>query len=106
MDNLIDFRKMNWISTVEEFRQKNFSRGRLRIRIVELDEGFYEEEWCTKSHLGFVLEGRLGIEFSESVLCIEEGNGFWIEGNESEKHKAFAEDCKKVRVLLLDQKDL
>lgn len=53
---------------------------------MEFSEGFSEEDWCTKGHIGYVLEGRFSIDFNGKEIPFIAGDGIFItEGEESKQ---------------------
>jgi quercetin dioxygenase-like cupin family protein len=49
------------------------------VRILEMSPRWDEAEWCTKSHIGYVLSGRLRLDFAKQrSLHMGKGEGFSI----------------------------
>jgi hypothetical protein len=44
---------------------KRFEQGDRCLRLVEFREDFHEPDFCTKKHLGYVLEGSCAIHFAD-----------------------------------------
>ena len=65
-------------------KYKVFQQGNRRLRLVEFTKGFTEPHWCTKGHIGYVLEGELDIDFAGDVVRFSAGDGLFIpEGQET-----------------------
>jgi len=84
---LIDFKKLNWESAYSGQREKTFTRGNQRFRLVELTDEYPEEEWCEKEHIGYVLKGRIIIDFNGESITFKEGDGILIIGGKENRHK-------------------
>ncbi len=67
-------------------RFKAFVCGAQKIRVVEFTSDLVEEDWCEKEHLGYILEGRMEIDFQGRVEVYEAGDGVFIP--QGLKHKA------------------
>ncbi len=44
------------------------------VRILEMDPAWDESEWCTSEHVGYVLSGRVRLDFADQG-SIEAGRG-------------------------------
>ena len=86
----INFDELEWESTIEGARFKVFRQGDKQIRLVEFTEDFVEPDWCVKSHIGFVLEGNLEIDFKNDKVIYSAGNAIFISEGEKNPHKARA----------------
>lgn len=62
-DHLIDFNKMAWEHPAPGIRQKVSVKDGRKVRLVEFADSFVETGWCTKGHIGYVLDGRIMIDF-------------------------------------------
>jgi ethanolamine utilization protein EutQ (cupin superfamily) len=47
-----------------------------------------EPHWCDRGHLGYILEGRLEIEFAEGRCVFDAGDGVVIPGGAGSRHRA------------------
>lgn len=97
MPRRIDFESLDWIQSAADVRFKAVSRDERQIRLVEFAPGFVEEEWCGKSHIGFVLAGRL--EFADGLEAFSTGEAFVIAAGE--RHRARVIEGP-VRVFLVE----
>jgi hypothetical protein len=59
----VDFGGMQWQGRREGVRDKTYSEGGRRIRLVEFDTSDAFEGWCLDGHIGYVLAGGLEIDF-------------------------------------------
>lgn len=84
----INFDDLEWQNASKGARFKAFQRADRQIRLVEFTRDFVEEEWCFKSHIGFVLEGEIEINFSGKTVNYTAGEGIFIPAGENNKHKA------------------
>ena len=101
-ETLIEFEKLPWIEATG-VRTKEYVRGDQKIRLVEFSEGFIEEDWCTKGHVGYVLEGSMDIDFNGEVISYTTGDALWIEEGEAEKHKVLIEAGGRVLLVLFEE---
>ena len=84
----IDFNSMPWKSPAVGVRFKACEQGGRKLRLAEFGRGFVEPDWCTKGHIGYVLEGRMEINFNGKAVAFGPGDGIFIPAGEEHKHKA------------------
>jgi quercetin dioxygenase-like cupin family protein len=102
-DYLIDFDSMDWESPAPGVRYKAYIRDNYRIRLVEISEGLSEEDWCTKGHIGYVLEGSFSIDFNGNVIPFKAGDGIFIPAGEENEHKAKVIKGEKALLILFEE---
>ncbi len=71
-----------------------------QLRLVEFAPGFHESEWCGRSHIGYILTGRLEIEFADGVEVYSTGDVLMVEAGDM--HRARVVEGP-VRVFLLEE---
>ena len=59
------FSETPWQKVNDFASQKLIDNGEKRVRLLKLLPGFQEQEWCTRGHTGYVIDGALEMEFSE-----------------------------------------
>ena len=101
-DNKIDFQSLNWEIPSKGVKQKIYSTGNQRIRLLQFYDDFEEEEWCTKGHIGYVTAGEMTINFNNKMVNYKKGDGLLIESGEQQKHKALIEKGKFVELILFE----
>ena len=84
----VDFESLTWQSPTSGVRFKAYQNEGQRLRLVEFTEEFIEPDWCTKRHIGYVLEGQIEIDFSGDIVRFKAGDGLFIPAGEANKHKA------------------
>lgn len=84
----IDFGLVEWDMLADGAREKVWNDGARRVRLLELDGRFVENEWCLKPHFGMVLEGTLEIDFHGSAERFSVGQGVTIGENDGHKARA------------------
>ena len=99
---LIDFKKLDWETAYSGQRQKTYSKGKNQLRLVELTDEYHEEEWCEKEHIGYVLEGRIIIDFNEESIVFKQGDGIFITGGKENRHKGKITKDEKVLMLFFE----
>lgn len=88
MENFkVKFDKLEWESIVKGARFKVFRQDNKQIRLVEFSQGFVEKDWCLKSHIGFVLEGKIEIDFNGKLFDYASGDAIFIAKGENNAHK-------------------
>lgn len=83
----IDFGSMSWEIPADGIRFKAYQQGGRKLRLVEFAKEFIEPDWCTKAHIGYVLEGKMEIDFDGNVVVFGLGDGIFIPAGEEHKHK-------------------
>jgi quercetin dioxygenase-like cupin family protein len=86
----IDFEGEAWQTTAPGARHKMTERAGKRLRLVEFATEFVEPDWCLKGHVGYVLGGKLELEFEDRVERYGPGDGFVVRPGGVDKHKARA----------------
>jgi mannose-6-phosphate isomerase-like protein (cupin superfamily) len=84
----IDFMLVEWAILADGAREKIWSDGERRVRLLELDERFVEQEWCQKAHVGMVLAGVLEMNFNGVIERFATGHGLTIKPGDSHKARA------------------
>src|SRR5262245_43095285 len=97
----IRFDAIEWESVGERARQKRVVVDGSVLRLLQLDAGFQEPDWCLKGHVGYVVAGSLRIQFSDRIERLSVGDGLAISGGEVWKHRAIVED-DGVTLLLVE----
>ena len=84
----IDFESMEWQSPAAGVRFKAFEQSGRKLRLVEFSKEFVEQDWCTKGHIGYLLEGQMEINFDGKVITFGQGDGVFIPAGKKHKHRA------------------
>ncbi len=65
------FNDLPWTQVADLVRQKSTHVDEKTVRLLELQDGFTEIQWCYKGHIGVVLSGMLVIEYEddEQTFC-------------------------------------
>jgi quercetin dioxygenase-like cupin family protein len=93
---------MDWDSPTSKVRRKLHRVGNQQLRLVELEKGLEHPEWCQTGHVGYVLEGRLALEFDRETLELGPGDGFILPEGKACRHRP--EPLTDRVVLLLSEK--
>ena len=86
----VDFESMEWEAPAEGVRFKAYEQGGRRLRLAEFTKEFVEPDWCTKGHVGYILEGRMEIDFDGKVIVFGPGDGIFIPAGQKHRHKGKA----------------
>jgi quercetin dioxygenase-like cupin family protein len=74
----VDFQSLPWESPASGMRFKAAVHGGRRLRIVEIEQGFVEGDWCEKAHAGYVVEGSIEIDLPRERLRFRSGDGLFF----------------------------
>jgi mannose-6-phosphate isomerase-like protein (cupin superfamily) len=96
----IDFSSVDWESPSEGVRQKATTDGDKIVRLVEYSPNM-PLHWCEKGHFGYILEGRFEIDFADSSVVLEQGDGVFIPNGHAHRHRGRALS-DVVRVFLVE----
>lgn len=102
-DYLIDFQKIAWENPAPGVRHKIFSKDGQRIRLVEFSDSSVEANWCTKGHVGYVLDGRIFIDFAEKEIEFRTGDGIFIPEGEANRHMGKIANGEKALIILFEK---
>jgi quercetin dioxygenase-like cupin family protein len=83
----IDFESMSWEIPADGVRFKSYQQEGRKLRLVEFTKEFVEPDWCTKGHIGYVLEGKMEIDFDGRKSVFSPSDGIFIPAGEEHKHK-------------------
>ena len=100
-DYRIEFNNIPW-DTARGVKAKCFQRGDKKLRLVEFTQEFVEPDWCTKGHIGLVLEGEIAININRVVQNFKAGDGLMIPSGAESRHK-HQETIKPTRLFLLEE---
>ncbi|MCT8974453.1 MULTISPECIES: hypothetical protein [Microbaculum] len=98
----IDFDDVAWSEVLPGLRVKAVQEGPRTIRLVEFQGGFVEPGWCEKGHVGFVVSGRLTVEFDSGVEVFEPGQGLFFTPGTGGRHKVRQPDGETAHVFLTE----
>ena len=82
-----DFESMPWETPAAGIRCKSYEQNDRQLRLVEFGREFTEPDWCITGHIGYVLEGRMEVDFDGEVVVFEAGDGVFIPTGQEHKHK-------------------
>ncbi len=84
----VDFESIQWETPAAGVRFKAYEQGGRKLRLVEFAKEFVEPDWCTKGHIGYILQGQMEIDFNGKVILFSPSDGLFIPPGEEHKHKA------------------
>lgn len=103
-DVLVDLERVPWESGQPRMRVKRVWKGPTLFRVLELAAGFEEQDWCRRTHAGYVLEGQLIVTFPDREQIVPEGGAFCIQDGDRNRHKSRPAGAR-VRLLLIEPAD-
>ena len=86
-DHRIVFSKLDWTIPLPGVRHKIQQIGTQILRLVEYSSEM-KPHWCERGHVGYILEGRFEIELADETLVFAAGDGVYIPGGRSHRHRA------------------
>ncbi len=93
----IDFNPIEWEKPYKGIKFKKFISGNKQIRFVEYTKDFIELDWCSKGHIGYVIKGKIKIDFNGKIVYYKAGDNIFIPSGDTHKHKAIIiSDIAKV----------
>ncbi len=106
MENVkIAFAEKVWENPRRGVYQKIFTDGNRRIRVLRFEYGFVEHDWCTKGHIGYVLSGKMTIDFNGVLKTFSQGDGLWIEAGEACKHKVIIKEGEMAELVRFEEEN-
>ena len=102
-DVLVNFENMKWQNPAPGICYKEYIKDNQRIRLVEFSEQFNEVDWCTKGHVGYVIGGKISIDFNGEILTFRKGDGLFISEGEENKHKGSVGKGEKALLILFER---
>jgi hypothetical protein len=84
----IDFDAMPWEILSPNSRQKRVERNGRVLRLLELDDGFAETEWCRRAHVGYVVNGELEVSFANFTTTWRSGDALVVNSGDEGRHRA------------------
>ena len=83
----VDFESMPWETPAAGVRCKSYEQNGRKLRLAEFGREFAEPDWCIEGHIGYVLEGRMEVDFDGGVVVFEAGDGVFIPAGQEHKHQ-------------------
>ena len=87
----IDFTEIEWSDSAVGLRVKTFVKDGKQVRLAEFSREFRETDWCEKNHVGYVVAGKIEIDFAGKTKVFKQGDGLFIGSNEKPKARATSE---------------
>ncbi len=82
----INFDQIDWDSPMAGLRHKYIDHGGQRIRLVEYSRDL-PPHWCEKGHCGYLISGKMEIEYPDRTIIYNQGDGIFIPDGPAHKHK-------------------
>ena len=96
------FKNISWQYPAEGVMQKLIKTDSQQIRLVRFDDTFFEIDWCEKEHIGYVIKGKMTIDFIGQLITYSEGDLLMISNGKENKHKAHIEKGDFVELILFE----
>ncbi len=103
MDYRVNFAEIEWQSTPEGARFKACEINGKQVRLLEFGRNFEHPDWCSRGHLGFLLEGEMRVEFENGAdIIYRAGDLLHIPPGEADRHRPSALS-ENVRIIFLEE---
>ena len=104
MEQLVgSFTNIRWDDSIIGVREKKIVIRGTVIRMLELTDELDHPDWCTKGHVGYVLDGEFVLDIDGVQKALQEGDVFVVEESTPEhRHIPIVHEGKKVRLLLVE----
>lgn len=99
------FSNLPWEATAPGARVKVVPLGKRRMRLVEFSREFVEPGWCTRGHLGMVLDGEMDLSINGVVHRYRAGDGIALEAGDAMRHRHQANVTPTVTLFLVEDQD-
>jgi hypothetical protein len=96
----VDFEALSWQTPEPGMRSKTYKKGKKQIRLVEFTDQYFDPNWCTRGHVGFMLEGEMDINFNGRPMTFRKGDGLLIPAGEKNKHMVKVHTGQALVVLI------
>ncbi len=83
----IDLQQMTWQTPLSGIKSKSVQQHDQQLRLVEYKKNL-APHWCSKGHMGMILEGEMQVEFADEKVLFKKGDGVMIPSGEKHRHKA------------------
>ncbi len=87
MNYKIDFESLPWETPIQGLRHRAIEQDGKLLRLAEFTRDM-EPHWCEKGHWGYIIEGRIEINFENESYIYNSGDGVFIPPGGEHKHKA------------------
>jgi len=84
----VDFESIPWDQPAPGVRCKSYEQNGRKLRLARFTRDFVEPDWCTKGHIGYVLEGEMELDVHGTVVTVRAGDGLFIPPGSEHGHKA------------------
>jgi quercetin dioxygenase-like cupin family protein len=92
-----EFDKIPWQTPMIGMRHKFIDQNGIRLRLVEYSKDM-PAHWCEKGHFGYLIEGKMEIEFENLKEIYKAGDGIFLPNGPGHKHTG---KVSSVRLKLL-----
>jgi hypothetical protein len=86
-DYRVDFGSMEWEEPMPGVRHKIVIQGGGKLRLVEYFKSM-EPHWCSRGHVGMILDGRFEIRYDACTEVYGPGDGVFIPSGDKHRHMA------------------
>lgn len=97
----IDFDGIDWEEPMAGVRHKIVVQGDTKLRLVEYFKSM-EPHWCSRGHVGMILEGEFEIRYDDCKEVYAPGDGVFIPPGDEHRHMAVSL-TDKVRALFVEE---
>ncbi len=82
----VEFDTLEWTSPIQGVRHKSIDQNDMRIRLVEYSKDM-PLHWCEQGHYGYLISGRMEIEYKKEKVSYKPGDGIFIPDGPDHGHR-------------------
>ena len=101
MNYVVNFDAEPWHSPMPGVREKRHVDGNRMLRLVEYSRDM-PPHWCTKGHVGHIVDGVLALEFADQVVTVSTGEYLFIPNGSEHAHRAVAKTLTVTALFVED----
>jgi quercetin dioxygenase-like cupin family protein len=95
---MASFTGMDWSDGAHPLEHKK--NGSSHVTLLQFEPGFSDPNWCERSHVFFVVDGTLHVEFQDdSGVELVAGNALWISSGTA--HRASVRSSQVATVFVV-----
>lgn len=85
----VDFESLPWQTPMAGVRARALDHGGRRLRLVEYTPEM-QPHWCSRGHVGLLLEGEFELRFADRTEMYRAGDGVFIPAGDAHRHMGIA----------------
>lgn len=105
MEKLVkSLKDTDWSEPEHGIKEKRIRVGNKLVRLLEINGGYENSQWCETGHTGYVLQGSFDLNINGEVNTLRKGSVFFVEsGRPDHRHLPTVPEGEKVVLLLVEE---